>query len=187
MANQPETSPLQERTADFWSKAADADFRERHAATNWTGHVEVQRYVNRICSGHPDRTWLDHFCDTYRAGRRPREVVNLGCGEGVLERELAARDFADSYVGYDLSAACIERAMATVAREYPQVRFVCADVDHIELPWRAYDVAIFSHALHHVERLEQVCEQVRGALRPEGFLLVQEFIGPSRMQWTDAP
>jgi SAM-dependent methyltransferase len=149
------------------------------------GHPEVQRYINRSCSGHPDKTWIDVFVEEFVGDRAIGEVLNVGCGEGALERELIGRGFARSYLGYDISRACIDRANATVTREFPAARFVCEDVNHFELPRGRFDVAFFSHALHHVERLEHVCEQVRAALRSDGFLLVHEFIGPTRMQWTD--
>jgi SAM-dependent methyltransferase len=187
MANLPhpdQPSPL-DRVKRFWAKAAEPEYRAYTNQANWMGHPEVQRYINRRCSGDPERTWLDHFRDRYAAGRRIPEVLNLGCGDGALERELIARGFADSYVGYDVSAECIERATATVGRDHPTARFLNADLNHVTLPREAFDVAFFSHALHHIERLEHLCEEARAALRPDGFLLVNEFIGPSRHQWTD--
>jgi len=187
MANQPSSEPQSslDRVKHFWAKAADPGYRPHTIQTNWMGHPEVQWHINRCCSGDPNRTWLDHFCDTYAHGRRIHDVLNLGCGDGALERQLIGRDFADSYVGYDLSADCVERAAATVGREHPRARFECADLNHVTLPRDAFDVVFFSHALHHIERLEHLCEEARAALRPDGFLLVNEFIGPSRHQWTD--
>jgi len=178
-------SELTERTKRFWARAAEPDWRSTHVRTNWMAHREVQRHVNRRCSGDPDRTWLDYFCEVYIPARRLRHVVNLGCGDGALEAELIGRDFADSYVGYDLSPDCVARATAALAGHRARVRFECTDLNHVALPCEAFDVAFFSHAAHHVERLEHLCEEVRAALRPDGFLLVQEFVGPNRMQWTD--
>jgi len=177
---------LTERTKRFWAKAAEPEHRATHLQTNWMGHHEVQRHVNRACSGDPERNWLDYFCEVYVPGRRIHEVVNFGCGDGALEAELIGRNFADSYLGYDLSQECVDRATATVGAREPRARFACTDLNHIQLPREAFDVAFFSHALHHIERLEHLCEEARAALRPDGFLLVQEFVGPSRMQWTEA-
>jgi SAM-dependent methyltransferase len=112
-------------------------------------------------------------------------VVNLGCGEGVLEKWLIDNDFADKYVGYDISEKCVAHANATIGKSYPGASFVCANLNETPLPRRAFDVAFFSHSLHHFENLERICDEVRAALRPDGYLLVHEFIGPSRMQWTD--
>ncbi len=173
-----------ERVSAFWAKAAAPDFRLQLHQVSWFGHPEVKRYVNRMTTGDPGRWWLDHAQETYLSAPRPKACVTLGCGEGALERLLIGRNFADSYVGYDISAACIDQANATVGHEHPSAEFHCADLNFIELPKNTFDVAFFSHALHHIERLEHLCDQVRASLRPNGILLVDEFIGPTRMQWT---
>jgi SAM-dependent methyltransferase len=173
-----------DRVSEFWAKASAPDYRAQHTRTNWMGHIEVGRHINRACTDSAERVWVEYFRETYLAGRRAASVLNLGCGEGALERDLVARDFADSYTGYDLSGPCIERANDTVGREHPRARFVQADLNHVELPRGEFEVAFFSHSLHHIERLEHLCEETRAALQPGGFLLVNEFIGPTRMQWT---
>ncbi|MBS2023129.1 MAG: class I SAM-dependent methyltransferase [Deltaproteobacteria bacterium] len=174
-----------QRVSEFWSKAATDDFRPRHQATNWMGHPEVQKHINQRCTGSVDRSWVDYFLSTYMSPRKVGSVVNLGCGEGALERWLIDLGFADSYTGYDISEECIRHANTTVGKMHPRAQFVCADLNQTPLARAAFDVAIFSHSLHHFENLESICEQVRASLRPDGFLLVHEFIGPSRMQWTD--
>ncbi|MGZ5685608.1 MAG: class I SAM-dependent methyltransferase, partial [Usitatibacter sp.] len=60
-----------------------------------------------------------------------------------------------------------------------------ADVNRVELPAGAYDLVIFEHALHHFSGLEPLLERVREALRPRGLLVANEFVGPTRFQWSD--
>src|SRR4029453_13057399 len=55
----------------------------------------------------------------------------------------------------------------------------------IRLEPDSYDVVFGVSSIHHVERLEHVFEQVRRALRPGGYFYLDEYIGPSRFQWTD--
>jgi len=184
-ANETEAANAPRPVSHFWDWAAEPGFRAQIAQINWMGHPEVQRHIARCNSGDTNRTWTDYFVDTYIQGRRIHAVVNLGCGDGALEAELIARNFADSYQGYDVSAACIDRATTTVGRTHPRASFICADLNHVTLPRAAFDVVFFSHALHHIERLEHLCEEARHALRPDGFVVVHEFIGPSRHQWTD--
>src|SRR5262245_29480574 len=171
-----------QRVADFWAKAAEPDFRTNFRQTNWMTHPEVEHHVALQCSGGQLVGWFDYFLNTYVRPRTLGTALNLGCGEGILERELASKGFADAFEGFDLSAACVDRANETVGKEFPAARFFRADVNQIVLEPEKYDVALFSHSLHHIERLEYVCDQVRRAVRPDGFVLLQEFIGPSRMQ-----
>ena len=38
--------------------------------------------------------------------------------------------------------------------------------------------------MHHVSNLEHCIEQVRRTLKPSGFLFLDEYVGPSRDEWT---
>ncbi len=58
------------------------------------------------------------------------------------------------------------------------------DVNTIEIEGK-WDLVIFSQSLHHIEALEHVLQQVKKSLKPGGFLYVNDYIGPTRMQWTD--
>lgn len=66
-----------------------------------------------------------------------------------------------------------------------RLHYEVRDVNKIILPNGKYDFVIAKMALHHFARLENVFEQVRQALRPGGVLMFNDFIGPSRFQWTN--
>ena len=53
------------------------------------------------------------------------------------------------------------------------------------LPTNAFDFIYFFQSLHHIERLEHILGECARALRPNGLLMVNEFVGPSRFQWSD--
>src|SRR6185436_18852979 len=48
-----------------------------------------------------------------------------------------------------------------------------------------YDVIVAHAVLHHVENLEHAFAQLRGALRANGTLIVNEYVGPKRFQFGD--
>lgn len=52
------------------------------------------------------------------------------------------------------------------------------------MPKNEYD-AIFAHgALHHIEALDFCLSEIAGALKPEGFLYVNDYLGPARFQYS---
>jgi SAM-dependent methyltransferase len=58
-----------------------------------------------------------------------------------------------------------------------------ADLNTAVFPAETYD-AVYAHAcLHHVFQLEHLLDQVKHTLRPGGLFVVQEYIGPSQMQF----
>ena len=48
-----------------------------------------------------------------------------------------------------------------------------------------FDLLIARDVLHHIARLEELCESLVGLLKPGALLYVDEFVGPKRFQWTE--
>jgi SAM-dependent methyltransferase len=81
-----------------------------------------------------------------------RRVVDLGCGFGWFCR-WAAQAGAASVLGIDLSSKMLERA--TTETHDATIRYERADLDVVELPAAAFDVAYSSLALHYLADLRR--------------------------------
>lgn len=98
-----------------------------------------------------------------RAGRRPQRVLELGCGDGALLAELAARRFGPAgspprLVGLDISAPAVELARG---RGIPGLERVEAfDGHRLPADLGAVDLAIASHVLEHVPEPVPLLEQL---------------------------
>jgi hypothetical protein len=64
--------------------------------------------------------------------------------------------------------------------------FRVMNVNAAELEVGAYDLIFSSHSFHHFLDLERIMEQVGGALTARGLFVLEEFVGPTQFQWTDA-
>jgi SAM-dependent methyltransferase len=139
-------------------------------------------------TGGPDgRDRFQYFIHKYfREGTPVERVLTLGCGAGEFERGLAQYHFAREHDAFDIAEAAIHSAVEA-AREagLTHVRYEVADLNHVALPRDRYDVVFGLSAIHHISALEHLFSQVRGSLKPRGFLLLDEFIGPSQFQWPD--
>ena len=104
----------------------------------------------------------------------PKTVLDLGCGEGWLARELAARGI--DVTGIDASAPLIE-----AARELGGGAFVVLSYAEIiagRLPFRSpFDLIVANFSLLD-DRVEELLRALRPALYPEGRLLIQT-VNPS--------
>lgn len=113
-------------------------------------------------------------------------VVDLGCGFGAFAR-WAARAGAAEVLGIDLSERMLERARA--GTDDDRVRFVRGDLDVIDLPAGAYDLAYSALTLHYVVDLDRLVRVVHDALRPGGrFVFTTEhpiFMAPTRPRWLE--
>lgn len=92
-------------------------------------------------------------------------IVDLGCGFGRFCRW--AREHGATYVlGLDVSRNMLERAEAeTVDRAIAYDR---ANLEHVDLPEAAFDLAYSSLALHYLPDLDPLLATVHRALVPGG-------------------
>lgn len=141
---------------------------------------------NRMVTGDPS---LNHYRDVtqrYLYPRQARIALTLGCGSGHNERKWAAEHGFEVHDAIDISPGSIMEAQSIAAREgLLQLQYSVGDLNSLTLPEGRYDVIFAEHSLHHVTDLEHLLTQVRQALKPDGLFIVDEFVGPSRFQWTD--
>ncbi len=96
---------------------------------------------------------------------RGREVLEVGCGTGLILRRLSA--FAARAVGVDLSPGMLERAKARGLE--------VVEGSATELPFAdgSFDVAVSFKTLPHVPDLRRALAEMARVVRPGGTLVVE--------------
>ena len=116
-----------------------------------------------------------------------KRVVDLGCGFGWFAR-WAADQGAARVVGIDLSENMIERARRETADG--RVEYRIADLETLDLPAAAYDLAYSSLAFHYLEDFGRLVRTVHRALDPGArFVFTIEhpiYMAPARPGWSTA-
>ena len=160
--------------------------RTEMSVRHWYQIPSVLGRLNERVTGHPELTFKDLVCRDYLADGKPRTALSLGCGDGDREMDWARRGVFTSLTGLDLSPARIAKARenAQQAGLAGTLDFQVADVNALRPELRRYDAIIFEHSLHHFENIPAVLRKVQSLLQPGGLLIVDEFIGPRRFQWT---
>lgn len=178
-------SPDNEKVARFWN--GQAGQWGIGGVRHWTELQQVHEIINLRVSGDPA---VDPYCHLLRSrleGRLPvGRALTIGCGSGELERGLCQYGFARDHDAVDVAPRAIEKAVeAARAAGLSQLSYRVADGNALQLERGSYDVVFGVHSIHHITRLESVFRQVAGALRPGGLFFMNEFVGPTRFQWTD--
>ena len=111
----------------------------------------------------------------------PLEVVDFGCGTGVLTVELAR--WAAHVTAIDRSGAALIKAKAEAARQgLSNITFLEADLHALPLPNASVDLVVVSQSLHHVDSIEHVLAEGARLLKPGGRLVVLELL-PHEEEW----
>jgi ubiquinone/menaquinone biosynthesis C-methylase UbiE len=115
-------------------------------------------------------------------------VVDLGCGFGWFCR-WAREVGAASVQGLDVSENMLAQARETTSD--PTIAYARADLEQLNLVEGAFDLVYSSLALHYIENLRGLFEQVRRGLVPGGrFVFSVEhpiYTAPGSPGWTRDP
>jgi 2-polyprenyl-3-methyl-5-hydroxy-6-metoxy-1,4-benzoquinol methylase len=154
----------------------------------WWAIPAVQRRWNAFASGDPAVTFPEYVARTHLDGRRGLRALSLGCGTGGNEVNWARLGVFERIDGIDISPERIAVAQAEACRLGlgDVLRFTVADAHKLIRDHASYDVVLGLQSLHHFDRLDETMIFVRQLVRPDGLLVIDEFVGPTRFQWTDA-
>jgi SAM-dependent methyltransferase len=112
-------------------------------------------------------------------------VLDLGCGFGWFCRWARAAG-ATRVVGFDVSEKMLERARADTADA--AISYAHEDMERLKLERGTFDLVYSSLALHYVENLRGLLDQIHRALAPGGSLVFSVehpiYTAPSDPNWT---
>ncbi len=155
--------------------------------THWWDVPGIQRRWNELVSGEPDVDARAYLAAKYLAGREGLVAMSLACGTGHREIEWAKLGVFERLDGFDLSETRIEHAKRRAREEGLDgvLDFRVADVYELAGDKGSYDVVIAEQSLHHFAPMRKILGAIDDLLREEGLFLIDEYVGPTRFQWTD--
>lgn len=172
-----------EKVSKHWGKLRVGVYSRNH----WLNHPLTRAHLCRRISGDPNRGSLHHWIRNYIP--RPLEsALSVGCGFGAFERTLIKNNVAQHVIGVDLSRDAVAAAEAAAKAEglSDRITYKGLDLNSYELPEASYDAIFGISSFHHIFALESVFRNCRRALKPDGLMFLDEYIGPSRWQLSAA-
>jgi SAM-dependent methyltransferase len=149
----------------------------------FAGYAQLRRSQEGL-AGAPEWPSLRALLPELRGAR----VLDLGCGFGWFSR-YAREQGAAQVLGLELSEKMLERARSMGID--PVIEYRRADLEAVELPEAAFDLAFSSLALHYIADLGGLLAKVSRALVPGGALVVSMehpiFMAPSQPGWVSGP
>jgi SAM-dependent methyltransferase len=140
----------------IWQQTAPSDPRRFYTEAYQTAGADERERLGRW-RALGARIKVDHVLRLWqRAGLRPAAVAEIGCGDGSLLADLSRRAALTVLDGFDVSDSAVEMARA---RGLPAVRVECFDGRRVPAADDAYDVAILSHVVEHIEDPAPVLEE----------------------------
>ena len=131
-----------------------------------------------------------HFLQTKTAEEVFQRGVSVGCGDGQKEATLIRAGLVGHFDLFELSRDSIAKGRALAERQglSDQMTFhhleesVFDRIDGSEI----YDFVTWNDALHHMPDVFEAVAWSRKVLRNQGVFFMDEYVGPTRMQWSGA-
>lgn len=155
---------------------------------HWWIIPEVRQRWNELITGDPMLRYEDYFVRHHLAGRRGLRC--LAIGSGVCSHEMRLATYQDTFAEVrcvDLAASLLKQAeREATAQGLDNMRFEVADIYEREFERGAWDVIFFHASLHHFEDIDGlVAQQLKPLLRAGGLIVINEFVGPNRLQYSN--
>lgn len=171
-----------------WDRNYETDHAQQEQICNIYTLASVlywELYGNQCLSNSGNEYgWLSWLKRVYGTPRS-RHVLELGSGNGDLLLDLNRMGFAERFTGIDLSGAAIKVARDKAEQAgVKNITFIEGDLNDIQLENSSFDTVVAQMCIHHVEKLESLFEQVAQALVPGGVFAINDYVGPTRWQFT---
>lgn len=157
-------------------------------AANWWQVPQVRERMNIKATGDKQLNYETYTVNKYLDGKQGLKLLSLGSGVCSHEIKFATHPCFSQVKCVDVS----EKPLAIAAKNAQHLGltnmvFEVANVNENKLEENHYDVVLFHSSLHHFKRVfELIAEQVAPSLKKDGLLVINDYVGPNRLQWTAA-
>jgi SAM-dependent methyltransferase len=114
-------------------------------------------------------------------------ALSIGCGAASKEISLLRSSVVGTFVVHEISNARIALGKQTARRldVEKRIEFRNEAIDFSRPPNERFNLIYWNNSLHHMLDVRACLEWCRGALCPGGTIYLNDFVGPTRMQWPD--
>jgi SAM-dependent methyltransferase len=177
---------VDDQIADHWDSRTAAGHAGR---INWWQSTLIREHVNRLVAGRPFKRISQGLLHTVRehVGDRTFDLgVSVGCGVGNKEMALIREGLVQRFDLYELSPARIDRGrqLATDLGLEDRVQFRREDAFEA-VSAESVDFVHWNNSLHHMLDVDAAVAWSRRVLKPLGLFYMDDFVGPTRWQWSD--
>ena len=179
-----------QKIGNHWSRLDEENKKKRLEGAKkerWWQFPQIHQHINsNIDGGDAEHGFITSAINKHKILPCERGV-SVGFGNGVKEIKLLKMDLVQHFDLYELSSGRVENAKALAKKEglSDRISFHLQDVFDQAPKKNHYDLVYWNQSLHHMLDVPRAVEWSRDVLKPGGGLLMNDFIGPSRFQWSD--
>ena len=151
----------------------------------WLSNSIIHDYYQKRAADAASVHWINFIAQEYVS--EGSSVLSMGCGEGALERHLTLLRSNLRIKAIDFSNERIQTAIDNASKvKNATLLYECVDFFAFlsRRTEEKYDCVIFNMSLHHAADPYKLLSDVKSILSPRGRVILNEYIGPARLQAT---
>lgn len=172
--------------SEFWNARAR---QPETVSLRWWQSKQVLRHVNKKICGQP----MDGFAAGVRRWLRSEigdrtldHAISVGCGSGGKEIWFIQDDLVNEFDLFEISQKRVDVGVDKAQRAgladrmhfFVADAFTCAEAGK-------YDLVHWDSAMHHMLDVPAAVEWSWRVLKPGGYIVINDYIGPDRFQISD--
>ncbi|GEM_PF-415533 len=114
------------------------------------------------------------------------EVLSVGCGPGLMLREIAKLDRSIRGTGIDISPTRVQAARERNAGNR-QLKFVCGDAQDMQFARNSFDFVYSRMLFQYLQKKEQAMDEIVRVCKPGGKVLLQDLDGQLVWNYPEEP
>jgi ubiquinone/menaquinone biosynthesis C-methylase UbiE len=114
------------------------------------------------------------------------EVLSVGCGPGLMLREISTLDPSIRGTGLDISPSRVQTAREKNAGNR-QLKFVCGDAQEMQFARNSFDFVYSRMLFQYLPKKEQAMDEIVRVCRPGGTVLLQDLDGQLLWNYPEEP
>ncbi len=154
-------------------------------SSNWWIIPKVRERWNLLISGDPEVNYEAFMMKEYFSEQHGLKLISLGSGTCTHEIELAQYPNFSEIVCLDIAENRLNEARKIAEEKgLTQMRFVSGSIYDFDFKGEYYDIILFNASLHHFKNIPKLVEEtLLKTLKSGGKLVINEYVGPDRLQF----
>ncbi|WP_178987746.1 class I SAM-dependent methyltransferase [Winogradskyella schleiferi] len=166
-------------------RAKTAFNHENIQAANWWIIPKVKERWHELITGDKDLGIEKFTVDKFLKDKQNLKMLSLGSGDCSSELAFAEHSIFEEIICTDIAdKPFIKAKQIAKDNEWHHIKFRIQDANKLSQLKTKFDIIYFKASLHHFTEIESLLgHQIKQLLKPEGFLIINEYAGPTRLQF----
>jgi ubiquinone/menaquinone biosynthesis C-methylase UbiE len=142
---------------------------------------------NILVTGNKDINYIDYLTHNFLKDKTQLKLLSLGSGICNREIELAQHsNIFKEVVCLDIADNLLQIAAKSAKdKNVNNIKFIHQNIDDFEFKESDFDIVFFKSSLHHFDKIDEfLSTKIRQTLKPDGLLIINEFVGATRHQFS---